>query len=89
VVRWLSWKGYAVITDAELAIATAWANRQFPDGMRCLVCQKDAFNIDGPLLLPEIENGVIKSAQGIPVVLFTCKHCRHIMLFPGIELGVM
>ena len=77
-----------MITAAALATVSAWAKDQFPAGMRCVLCQYDVFNVDGPVLLPEIENGKVDPARGVPVVLFTCKNCRHIMVFPGIELGV-
>jgi hypothetical protein len=77
-----------VITDAALATVNAWAARQFPLGMRCVVCQNDVFNVDGPVLLPEIAAGAVNPARGVPVVLFTCKNCLHIMVFPGIEMGV-
>jgi hypothetical protein len=77
-----------MITDAALAIATAWATRQFPDGMHCIMCQNDTFKVDGPVLMPEIEVSTVDPARGIPVVLFTCTRCLHIMLFPGLALGV-
>ncbi len=66
----------------------AWIAQQFPAGMRCALCQYDAFSIDGPAYLRAWPGTSEIPDAALAVIPVICGRCQFVFLLRAEEIGV-